>query len=270
MWAWGADQRVRFWSRRQLHETLVHRIDVELALGLVPAASPAVAADAIDEFLVNLSGAAYFSSRVKDLRGDGERLSFQATDQGREWSVSLLPEGFEVGGPADPQCHRGRTGTRSAPGALPPSAARRGRCADHGGTLVDRAVVGQLRLGVSADGRPAAQYLARQARRQQCPCAREAASAGCVAPGRGVGVPTSRVGGRAGGQSAGDRVAVAVYTAGVTGMYATSACYHRGHWAAPAKRRMRRLDHSMILVAIASTYTPVAVIGLSSTTAWPC
>ena len=100
MWAWGADQRVRFWSRRQLHETLVHRIDVELALGLVPAASPAVAADAIDEFLVNLSGAAYFSSRVKDLRGDGERLSFQATDQGREWSVSLLPEGFEVGGPA--------------------------------------------------------------------------------------------------------------------------------------------------------------------------
>ena len=69
-------------------------------------------------------------------------------------------------------------------------------------------------------------------------------------------------------KSAGDRVAVAVYTAGVTGMYATSACYHRGHWAAPAKRRMRRLDHSMILVAIASTYTPVAVIGLSSTTAW--
>ena len=54
-------------------------------------------------------------------------------------------------------------------------------------------------------------------------------------------------------KSAGDRVAVAVYTAGVTGMYATSACYHRGHWAAPAKRRMRRLDHSMIL---------------SSTTAW--
>jgi hemolysin III len=51
-------------------------------------------------------------------------------------------------------------------------------------------------------------------------------------------------------------------------MYATSACYHRGHWTAPAKRRMRRLDHSMILVAIASTYTPVAVIGLSSTTAW--
>ncbi len=69
-------------------------------------------------------------------------------------------------------------------------------------------------------------------------------------------------------RSPGARVAVVVYTAGVTGMYATSACYHRGHWAPAAKRRMRRLDHSMILVAIASTYTPVAVAGLSAGTAW--
>jgi hemolysin III len=68
--------------------------------------------------------------------------------------------------------------------------------------------------------------------------------------------------------TAGDRIAVAVYAVGVTAMYATSACYHRGHWTVAAKRRMRRLDHSMILVAIASTYTPVAAIGLSSTAAW--
>ncbi len=99
MWAWGADQHVRFWSRRQLHETLVHRTDVELALGQPPAAGVAVAADAIDEFLVNLSGAAYFSPRVNSLRGDGKRLSFRATDLDREWSVSLRPEDFEVGGP---------------------------------------------------------------------------------------------------------------------------------------------------------------------------
>ena len=51
-------------------------------------------------------------------------------------------------------------------------------------------------------------------------------------------------------------------------MYATSAFYHRGHWTPAGRRRMRRLDHSMILVGIASTYTPVAAIGLSSTTAW--
>src|SRR3954471_14437581 len=53
-----------------------------------------------------------------------------------------------------------------------------------------------------------------------------------------------------------------VYTAGLTLMYATSACYHRGRWSEPTRRRMRKLDHAMIVVAIAATYTPVAVVGL--------
>jgi hemolysin III len=63
------------------------------------------------------------------------------------------------------------------------------------------------------------------------------------------------------------RVPVAVYTAGVTAMYATSACYHRGRWSVPTRQRMRRLDHSMILIGIAATYTPIAVIGLDRSTA---
>ena len=58
-----------------------------------------------------------------------------------------------------------------------------------------------------------------------------------------------------------------VYTVGVTAMYATSACYHHGHWSPPARRRLRRLDHSMILVGIAATYTPLAVVGLDSRSA---
>ena len=64
-----------------------------------------------------------------------------------------------------------------------------------------------------------------------------------------------------------DRVAVAIYTAGVTAMYATSACYHRLNWSPAARQRMRRLDHSMILMGIAATYTPIAAIGLDHTTA---
>ena len=55
MWAWGADQHVRFWSRRQLHETLVHRFDLELAEGRSPSAPAHLAADTIDEFLANLA-----------------------------------------------------------------------------------------------------------------------------------------------------------------------------------------------------------------------
>ena len=63
------------------------------------------------------------------------------------------------------------------------------------------------------------------------------------------------------------RWSAVVYTVGVTAMYATSACYHRGHWSPPARRRLRRLDHSMILVGIAATYTPLAVVGLDSRSA---
>jgi hemolysin III len=68
-------------------------------------------------------------------------------------------------------------------------------------------------------------------------------------------------------RSSAEKVAVGIYTVGVTCMYATSACYHRVDWAPGPRSRMRRLDHSMILVAIASTYTPVAVMGLPATTA---
>jgi hemolysin III len=63
------------------------------------------------------------------------------------------------------------------------------------------------------------------------------------------------------------RWAALVYTVGVTAMYAASACYHRGDWTPSVRRRLRRLDHSMILVGIAATYTPIAVVGLDTRSA---
>ena len=63
------------------------------------------------------------------------------------------------------------------------------------------------------------------------------------------------------------RWSAVVYTVGVTAMYATSACYHRGDWTPPVRQRLRRLDHSMILVGIAATYTPIAVVGLDTRSA---
>jgi hemolysin III len=63
------------------------------------------------------------------------------------------------------------------------------------------------------------------------------------------------------------RWAAVVYTVGVTAMYATSACYHRGHWSDSTRLRLRRLDHSMIMVAIAATYTPIAVAALDTRSA---
>jgi uncharacterized protein (TIGR03083 family) len=96
MWSWGADQHVRFWSRRQLHETLIHRSDLELASGMSPDFEAAIAADAIDEFLENLASAAAFSPEVAELRGRGESLVFVADDVDRAWTATLYPDAFEI------------------------------------------------------------------------------------------------------------------------------------------------------------------------------
>jgi uncharacterized protein (TIGR03083 family) len=98
MWAWGADQHVAFWSRRQLHETLIHRVDTQLAGGIPPRADPEVAADGIDELLVNLPSASRFSSKVVNLRGQGERLALVPTDVAWSWTITLSPDGFSVAG----------------------------------------------------------------------------------------------------------------------------------------------------------------------------
>jgi uncharacterized protein (TIGR03083 family) len=97
MWAWGGDQHARFWSWRELHETIVHRIDLEIAGGRVPNADAAVAADGIDELLDNLPGSAYFSPKVRLLKGQGQRLGLRAEDTGGTWTITLTPAGFEVG-----------------------------------------------------------------------------------------------------------------------------------------------------------------------------
>jgi hemolysin III len=54
----------------------------------------------------------------------------------------------------------------------------------------------------------------------------------------------------------------AVYCATVTLLFGTSALYHRLNWSPTAHRVMKRLDHSMIFVFIAGTYTPIAVLTL--------
>jgi hemolysin III len=76
----------------------------------------------------------------------------------------------------------------------------------------------------------------------------------------GAGLIAAASGGRA-------RAAAAIYAAAVSALLGTSALYHRVTWRPNVRRWMRRLDHSMIFVLIAGTYTPVAVIALSGTLA---
>lgn len=49
-------------------------------------------------------------------------------------------------------------------------------------------------------------------------------------------------------------------------LYTTSATYHRIRWGRRMRLVMRRLDHSMIFVLIAGTYTPFCLLVLN--TAW--
>ncbi len=59
------------------------------------------------------------------------------------------------------------------------------------------------------------------------------------------------------------RLALAVYALALVSLFATSALYHRITWPPAGRRRMRRLDHAMIFVLIAGTYTPFATLVLS-------
>ena len=64
------------------------------------------------------------------------------------------------------------------------------------------------------------------------------------------------------------RVACAIYAASVAGLFGVSALYHRITWAtARARAWMRRLDHTMIFVLIAGSYTPFALVVLDGTLA---
>jgi uncharacterized protein (TIGR03083 family) len=94
MYSWGPDNRVTFWVRRMLMELLVHRHDAELAVDDVTEIDSVLAADGVEEFLVNLPSVAKFSSRVGDLRGDGLTIGFGVWGTEVDWTVRLDPDSF--------------------------------------------------------------------------------------------------------------------------------------------------------------------------------
>jgi hemolysin III len=60
-------------------------------------------------------------------------------------------------------------------------------------------------------------------------------------------------------------VVAAVYGVSLSALLGVSALFHRVTWSERARRWMARLDHSMISVLIAGTYTPFGVLALSGT-----
>ncbi|MEU8419910.1 hemolysin III family protein [Micromonospora sp. NPDC048835] len=58
-------------------------------------------------------------------------------------------------------------------------------------------------------------------------------------------------------------VSCLIYSLTVCGLFGTSALYHRRVWSERGYQVMRRMDHSMIFVFIAGTYTPLCVMLLA-------
>ncbi len=89
VWSWGDDHHVRWWSRRQLHETIIHNADAALAMGQYPDIPAELAADCLDELLDNQPANAP--------RGEPDSNTFtvhlHATDDGLgeagEWMISV-------------------------------------------------------------------------------------------------------------------------------------------------------------------------------------
>ena len=65
--------------------------------------------------------------------------------------------------------------------------------------------------------------------------------------------------------SVGATIALLIYIASMLALFGVSGLFHRVRWAPKARRRMRRLDHSTIFIAIAGSYTAVAGLVLLGT-----
>jgi uncharacterized protein (TIGR03083 family) len=81
VWTWAGPSECSFWVRRMAAETLVHRIDAEIAVDSVTSVDAHDAADAVDEYLEWLLPV--LRARNTDLG-----VRFTAEDVGAEWTLT--------------------------------------------------------------------------------------------------------------------------------------------------------------------------------------
>lgn len=83
MWGFGLQPRTEaFWRRRQAIETVVHRVDAELAIGELAPVDPATAADGVGEFVEVMLPRLY---RGQD--PPAGQLTVTAVDTGGSWTI---------------------------------------------------------------------------------------------------------------------------------------------------------------------------------------
>ncbi|HZD79264.1 MAG TPA: maleylpyruvate isomerase N-terminal domain-containing protein [Actinomycetota bacterium] len=84
IWTWARQQDVGFVRRRMAQETVVHRVDAQLAAGSFEPIEPVLAADGVDEFLDVMLG-----EDEERLREGTETIHLHATDIEAEWLVEV-------------------------------------------------------------------------------------------------------------------------------------------------------------------------------------
>ncbi len=94
VWTFGGAQPSLFWLRRMAHETAVHRADADVATGQPTELDPVLAADGVDEWLMDMSSIAWEGSdqRLRALP-EGRSIHVHVTDPGvaGEWTLRSEP-----------------------------------------------------------------------------------------------------------------------------------------------------------------------------------
>lgn len=94
VWNWSQSPAVAtFWARRMAHETLIHRIDLQLTHDVAVVVDVDQAVDAIDEVFEAVLPRLYERGRLDGLEGT---LHLRATDAGVRWTAKLTPESAAV------------------------------------------------------------------------------------------------------------------------------------------------------------------------------
>jgi uncharacterized protein (TIGR03083 family) len=100
VWTFLGPRPAKWWIRRRLHEIVVHRADAAIALGTQYDVDPALAADAITEWLERVVVQADEEGPAGGDRpvGDGRSVHLHATDpdlgDAGEWTILGRPDGI--------------------------------------------------------------------------------------------------------------------------------------------------------------------------------
>jgi uncharacterized protein (TIGR03083 family) len=94
LWSFAPGGSAGWWARRQLHETTVHRVDGQVAVGLAPQLPDAVALDGVEELLGVMFPAVGVTKRVAEFGRAGNSVHLHATDAPGEWTITLTEDGY--------------------------------------------------------------------------------------------------------------------------------------------------------------------------------